>query len=35
MVTFVDALHLMFSFGMFILAFISVVIAIIKLSHKK
>ncbi|MBF0748759.1 putative holin-like toxin [Staphylococcus lentus] len=25
----------MFSFGMFILAFISVVIAIIKLSHKK
>ncbi|MCD2521280.1 MULTISPECIES: putative holin-like toxin [Mammaliicoccus] len=35
MVTFVDVLHLMFSFGMFILALISVVIAIIKLDHKK
>ncbi|MBV5191167.1 putative holin-like toxin [Staphylococcus chromogenes] len=35
MVSIVDALQLMISFGMFIVTLISLVIAIIKISHKK
>ncbi|UXV34480.1 putative holin-like toxin [Staphylococcus sp. IVB6181] len=35
MVSIVDALQLMISFGMFIVALISLVIAIIKINHKK
>ncbi|APW76264.1 MULTISPECIES: putative holin-like toxin [Bacilli] len=35
MVSVVDALNLMFSFGMFIVALLGLVIAIVKLNHKK
>ncbi|MEN0163669.1 putative holin-like toxin [Staphylococcus aureus] len=34
-VSIVDALNLMFSFGMFIVTLLGLVIAIVKLSHKK
>ncbi|HGN7340008.1 putative holin-like toxin [Staphylococcus aureus] len=35
MVSVVDALNLMFSFGMFIVVLLGLVIAIVKLNHRK
>ncbi|MGJ8902946.1 putative holin-like toxin [Staphylococcus aureus] len=35
MVSIVDALNLIFSFGMFIVTLLGLVIAIVKLNHKK